>query len=140
MLVRQEMTGLEDEVWDDPVDLVPRILVSHRRTGAPEDAVTSAVRAPASMWTSRPAESVGDGAADAVVVALDMDIPQGRHRKKVESVGINDVGITPTQARLNVLADVSPQCRNWSVSKRSATAVLHFVCIKQMLGTGKPLR
>jgi hypothetical protein len=64
------------------------------------------------MWTSRLAESVGDGAADAVVVALDMSTPQGRRRKKVVSVGINDEGTTPTRARLNVLADVRPQCRN----------------------------
>jgi hypothetical protein len=64
------------------------------------------------MWTSRLAESVGDGAADAVVVALDMSTPQGQRRKKVVSVGINDEGTTSTRARLNVLADVSPQGRN----------------------------
>jgi hypothetical protein len=46
------------------------------------------------------------------VVALDMYTPQARRRKKVVSVGINDIGTTPTRARLNVLADVSPQCRN----------------------------
>jgi hypothetical protein len=44
MLVTREMTGLEDDVWDDLVDLVPRILVSHPRKGVPEDALTSAVR------------------------------------------------------------------------------------------------
>jgi hypothetical protein len=59
------------------------------------------------MWNSRLAESVGDGATDAVVVALDMSTLQARRRKKVESVGINDVGTTPTRALLNVLADVS---------------------------------
>jgi hypothetical protein len=64
------------------------------------------------MWNLRLAESVGDGAADAVVVALDMSTPQARRRKKAVSVGINDVGTTPTRARSNVLADVSPQCRN----------------------------
>jgi hypothetical protein len=36
-----------------------------------------------------------------------MSTRQGRRRKKVESVGINDVGTTPTRARFNVLADVS---------------------------------
>jgi hypothetical protein len=94
MLVTREMTGLEDEVWDDPVDLVLRILVSHRRTGVPEDALTSAVRAPAEIWTLRLVESVGDGAADAVMVVLDMSTPQGRRRKKVVSVGISDEGTT----------------------------------------------
>jgi hypothetical protein len=57
------------------------------------------------MWNSRLAESVGDGAAHAVP-------PQGWRRKTAVSVGINDVGTTPTRARLNVLADLSPQCRN----------------------------
>jgi hypothetical protein len=104
MLVTRELTDLEGDVWDDPVDLVLRIVVSHRRTGVLEDALTSAVRAPAEMWTSRIAESIGDGAADAVVVALDMSTPQGRSRKKVVSVGINDEGTTPTPSRLNVLA------------------------------------
>jgi hypothetical protein len=88
------MTGLEDEVWDNPVHNVPRILVSHRQTGAPDGSLARAVRAPAEMWNSRLAESVGDGAEDAVVVALDMSTPQGRRRKKVVSVGINDVGTT----------------------------------------------
>jgi hypothetical protein len=60
----------------------------------------------------RLAESTGDGATDAVVVALDMSTPRARRRKKIVSVGINDVGTTPTRARLNVFADVSPQCRN----------------------------
>jgi hypothetical protein len=64
------------------------------------------------MWTSRVAESVRDGAADAVVVALHMSIPQGRRSKKAVSVGINDERTTPTHARLNKLADVSPQCQN----------------------------
>jgi hypothetical protein len=59
---------------------------------------------PAEMWTSRLAESAGDGAADAVVVALDMSTPQGQRRKKRVSVGINDEGTTPTRSRLNVLA------------------------------------
>jgi hypothetical protein len=72
MLVRREMTGFYEEVWDDRVGLVPHILVSHRRTGVREDALTSAVHAPAEMWTSRLAKSVGDSAADAVVVTLDM--------------------------------------------------------------------
>jgi hypothetical protein len=53
------------------------------------------------MWNSRIAESFGDGAAVAVVVALGMSTPQGRRRKKVVSVGINDAGTTSTQARLN---------------------------------------
>jgi hypothetical protein len=94
------------------VDLVPRILASHRRTGVPEDALTSAVCSPAEMWTSRLAESVGDGAADAAVVALNISTPQGQRRKMAVSVGINDVGTAPTRARLNVLADVCSQCRN----------------------------
>jgi hypothetical protein len=64
------------------------------------------------MWNLRLAESVGDGATDVVVVALDKSTLQARRRKKVQSVGINDVGTTPTRARLSVLADVSPQCRN----------------------------
>jgi hypothetical protein len=83
MLVKREMTGLDDDVF-------PRILVSHRRTGVPEDAFTSAVRTRAEMWTSRLVESVGDGAADAVVVALYMSTPQGRRRKKVVSEGVID--------------------------------------------------
>jgi hypothetical protein len=36
-----------------------------------------------------------------------MSTPKGQRRKKVVSVGINDEGTTPTQARLNVLADPS---------------------------------
>jgi hypothetical protein len=48
----------------------------------------------------------------AVVVVLDMSTPQARRRKKVLSVGISDEETTPTQARLNVLADLSPQCRS----------------------------
>jgi hypothetical protein len=107
------MTDLEDEVWDDPVDLfVLRILVTHPCKGVPEDALTSAVRAPAEMRNLRLAECVGDGTTDAVVVALDMSTPQARRRKKVVSVGINDEGTTPTRVRMNVLADVSPQCWN----------------------------
>jgi hypothetical protein len=66
------MAELERDVWDDLVDLPLRILGSHPRKGVPEDALKRAVRAPAEMWTSRLAESVGDGAADAVVIALDM--------------------------------------------------------------------
>jgi hypothetical protein len=65
------MAGLDYEVWDDPVHNFYRIIVSHRRTGVPEDDLSSAVRAPAAMWNSRLAESVGDGADDSVVVALD---------------------------------------------------------------------
>jgi hypothetical protein len=64
MLVRREMTDLEDEVWDDPDRNVLHILVSHRRTGAPEDVLTGAVRTPAEMWASCLAEFIGDGAAD----------------------------------------------------------------------------
>jgi hypothetical protein len=94
MLVTREMTDLEDDAWDDPVDFVPRILVSHRRTGVPEDALTRAVRAPAEMWTSRLSKSVGEGAADAVAVALDKSTPQGRCHKKIVSVGITDEGTT----------------------------------------------
>jgi hypothetical protein len=51
---------------------------------------------PAAMWNLRLAESIGDGATDAVVVALVMSTRQGRRRKNIESVGINDVGTTPT--------------------------------------------
>jgi hypothetical protein len=98
------VTGLDYEVSDDPVHNFHRILVSHRRTGAPEDALARAVRAPAAMWNLRLAESVGDGAADTVVVALNMSTPQARRRKNDVSVGINDVGTTPTRARLKVLA------------------------------------
>jgi lysophospholipase L1-like esterase len=65
----------------------------------------------AEMWNSSLAESVGDDTADAAVVALDVSTPQGRRRKMVVSIGMNDLGTTPTQARLNVLADVNPQCR-----------------------------
>jgi hypothetical protein len=49
MLVLREMTELEDEVWDDPVDVLHRRLVSHPRKGVPEDALASAVRARAEM-------------------------------------------------------------------------------------------
>jgi hypothetical protein len=92
------MTGSDYEAWSDPVHNFPLILVSHRRTGAPEDALARAGRAPSAMWNLRLAESVGDGAADAVVVALDTSIPQARRRKKVVSVCINDVGTTRTRA------------------------------------------
>jgi hypothetical protein len=44
------MTELEDEVWDDPIDDLHRILVSHPRKGALEDALTSAVRTRASSF------------------------------------------------------------------------------------------
>jgi hypothetical protein len=84
------MTGLDRDVWNDRVHNFPRILVSHRQAGATEDTVTRAGRAPASMWNLRLAESVGDGATDAVVVALDMSTLQARRRMKVVSVGIND--------------------------------------------------
>jgi hypothetical protein len=56
----------------------------------------------------RLAESVRDGATDAVVTALDMPTPRARHRKKIESVGINEAWTTPMRARLKMLADVSP--------------------------------
>jgi hypothetical protein len=72
MLVKREMAELEGDVWDDPVGDLHRLLVSHPRKGVPEYALTSEVRTRAEMWTSRLAESVGDGAADAVVVALHM--------------------------------------------------------------------
>jgi hypothetical protein len=52
------------------------------------------------MWTPRFAEFFGDGAADAVVVALDMSYPQGQRRKEAVSVGINDKdhpGAFPTE-------------------------------------------
>jgi hypothetical protein len=78
MLVTREMTELEDDVWDYSFHVAYRLLVNHPRTGVPEDALTSAVRNPAEMWKSRLAESVGDDAADAVVVALDMSTLQGR--------------------------------------------------------------
>jgi hypothetical protein len=62
MLVTREMTKLEDEVWDDPVDVFHRRLVSHPRKDVPEDALTSSVRICAEIRTSRLAKSVGDGA------------------------------------------------------------------------------
>jgi hypothetical protein len=77
------MTELEDEVWDDPVHNVPRILVSHRRAGATEGALIRAVRTRAEMWNSRLAESIEDSTADAVVVALDLSTPQGLRRKRL---------------------------------------------------------
>jgi hypothetical protein len=101
------MTELEDKFWDNPVDAPHCILVSHRRKGVPEDAFTSAVRARPEVRSSHLAKSVGDGAADAVVVALDMPTPQGRLCKKAVSMGINDEGTTPTHTRLNGLADVT---------------------------------
>jgi hypothetical protein len=104
------MTELEDVLWDDPVDVLHRHLVSHPKKGVREDALTSAVRIRAEMWNSRLSKSVGDGAADAVVAALDMSTPQGWCCKKVLSVGINDEGTSPTRVRLNMLANVSPQC------------------------------
>jgi hypothetical protein len=92
------------------------------------------------MWKMRLAESVGDGAADAVVVALDMSTPQARRRNKVESVGINDVGTTPTRARLKVLADVRPQCRNRNTEMQRICCTPLCVFVKLILGTGKPLK
>jgi hypothetical protein len=49
MFVMREMTQLEDEAWNDPVDVLHRRLVSHPRKGVPEDALASAVRARAEM-------------------------------------------------------------------------------------------
>jgi hypothetical protein len=106
------MVELEEEAWDNPVGVLNRLLDSHPRKGVPEDALTSAVLARAEVWTSHLAESAGDGAADAIVVALKMSTPQSQRRKKAVSVGINDEGTTPTHARLNRLANVSPKCRN----------------------------
>jgi hypothetical protein len=77
------------------------------------------------MWDLRLAKSVGDGSTDAVVVALDMSTLQARRRKKIVSVRINDVGTTPTRARLKVRADVSPQCRNRD-TEMQRIFVLHF--------------
>jgi hypothetical protein len=37
------MTELEGEVWDDPVDVLHRRLVSHPWKGVQEDVLTSAV-------------------------------------------------------------------------------------------------
>jgi hypothetical protein len=68
-------TGLDHEVLNHPVHNLHRILFSHRRTGAPEDALTRTARAPAAMRNLRLAESVGDGATDAVVVAMDVSTP-----------------------------------------------------------------
>jgi fructose-specific phosphotransferase system component IIB len=96
----------------DPVDVLHRRLVSHPRKGAPKDALSSAVRTRAEMWTSLLAESVGDGAADAVVVALDMSTPQARRRKETVSIEINDEWTTPTRSLVNMLADMSPQYQN----------------------------
>jgi hypothetical protein len=62
--------------------------------------LTSVALSRAEMWTSRLAEYVGDGAADAVVVSLDMSYPQGQRRKEAVSVGINDKdhpGACPTE-------------------------------------------
>jgi hypothetical protein len=56
--VWNDLTELEDEVWDDPVDVLHRLLVSNPRKGVPDDALASAVRTRAEMWTSRLAESV----------------------------------------------------------------------------------
>jgi hypothetical protein len=38
MLLRRVMTELDDEVWENPVDVLHRRLVSHLQTGVPEDA------------------------------------------------------------------------------------------------------
>jgi hypothetical protein len=84
------MSGLDHDVWDDRIHNFPRILISHRRAGCTEDAITRAGRAPTSMWNLRLAESVGDCATDAVVVALDMSTRQTRRRKKVVSVRVNE--------------------------------------------------
>jgi hypothetical protein len=112
MLVAREMTEMEDEVCDNPVDILDCRLVSHPRKGVSEDSLTSAVRSRAETRTSRLAKSVGDGAADAVVAALDMSTPQGRRRKQAVSVGINEKETSPKHIRMNGLANVSPQCRN----------------------------
>jgi hypothetical protein len=40
ILVTREMIELEDEVWDDPVDI---LFVSQPQKGVPEDALTSSV-------------------------------------------------------------------------------------------------
>jgi hypothetical protein len=87
----------------------------------------------------RLAESVGDGATVAVMVALDMSALQARRRKKVESVEIDGVGTTPTRARLNLLADVSPQCRNRDTKMQRICCTPLCVFVKLALGTGKPL-
>jgi hypothetical protein len=57
------MTELKDEVWDNPLDVLHRRLVSHPRKGVPEDALTSAVRSRTAVWTSRLVKAVGDDAA-----------------------------------------------------------------------------
>jgi hypothetical protein len=49
MLVKRKMTELKDDVWDDPVDVLHRRLISHPWTGVPEDALTSEVRIRAEM-------------------------------------------------------------------------------------------
>jgi hypothetical protein len=85
----------------------------------------------------RLAESVGDGATDAVVVALDMSTLQTRCRKKVESVGINEEIIT-TRARFNGLANVRPQCRNrYAEMQRSCCAPL---CVRKVQFFKVPFR
>jgi hypothetical protein len=78
------MSGLDYEVWDDPVQKNVRILVSHRREDSPESSLTSADRAPAAMWNLRLAESVGDGATDAVVVTDIFLVIKSAHRYKYE--------------------------------------------------------
>jgi hypothetical protein len=88
------------------------------------------------MWNLRLAESVGDGATDAVVVALDTSTLQARRCKKAVSVGINDVGTTPTRARFNVLADVSPQYRNRYAEMQRICCTL--LCIRKVdIGDGQ---
>jgi hypothetical protein len=73
ILITREMAELEDEVWDNLVDVLHRRLLSHPRKGVLKDALT--VRARAEVRTSRLAESVGDGSADAVVIVLDIFHP-----------------------------------------------------------------
>jgi hypothetical protein len=107
---------LEDDVWVNPVDVLHRRLVSRPRKGVLEDALTRAcLRRGVDIAF---AESVRDGTADAVVVALDMSTPQGRRRKKAVSVGISDEVITSTHARLNGLANVSPLCRKRNTERQ----------------------
>jgi hypothetical protein len=43
MLVMREMTELEGEVWDHPVGVPHRRLVSHPRKGVLEDSLTNGV-------------------------------------------------------------------------------------------------
>jgi hypothetical protein len=99
-----------DPVWNEPVWIMMSGMIAFIIFAASSSVIAGQAprkvplqeRAVAAMWNLRLAESVGDGATDAVVVVLDMSTRQGRRRKQVASVGIDGVGTTPTRARLKV--------------------------------------